>query len=542
MAASGTISLATMACSDPPTMGTGLSADGRSPDETCAAEVASHAEARLLTRSEYRRTVQDLLGTDLDPTTSFPSEPVVGGFENDASSHQANPLLVEKHAEAAALLAADVLERGIDTLHPCDEELSASQCVTSFIARFGVRAYRRPLTASEHDSFQSLYNRGLPTLGHEGALGTIVEVALQSPQFLYRVEAPISASNSRLVQLGPYEMASRLSYFFWGTMPDDELLARAGTGELNTEDQIEAQARRLLLDEKAESRLREFHRQWLGLSRLSSIARDDAPSGAKASWEEATLRYLDAIVWGETPTVREIFSSPLFYYDDSLAELYGMAETGGWSSTANEAERHGLLTQPGIMALFAHSDQSSPIQRGVFVRENVLCEEVQPPPPTVNNNPPDPDPNLTTRERFAVHTEIPACANCHRLIDPLGFGFENYDHLGRFRTHENALPVDVSGEIVEMEEDALEGPFEDPAEMALRIAESETALTCLARKWFGFAMGRTHNEGDSCSIEDSVVAAAAVDGDVRELLIGLAKSPAFRFRPAHESDMIAEAP
>lgn len=535
------LALGAIACSDLPTM----ARDGAAPiapDESCAAEVVSHAEARLLTRSEYRRTIRDLLGTDLDPTVHFPPEPVVGGFENDASSHQANPLLVEKHTEAAALLTEEVMSRGIDSVYSCDEGLSGSECATAFIEHFGLRAYRRPLTAAERSSYQSLYNRALPTLGHEAALGTVVEVALQSPQFLYRVEAPISASNSRLIRLGPYEMASRLSYFFWGTMPDNELLAQAGAGTLTTEEEIETQARRLLMDQRAEARTREFHRQWLGLSRLSSIARDDAPAGAKDSWEESTLRYLDGIVWGDNPTVEQIFSSSRFYYDDSLADLYGLQANGSWASSTNEAERHGLLTQPGIMALFAHADQSSPIQRGVFVREHILCEEVQPPPPTVDNNPPDPDPNLTTRERFAVHTETPACANCHRLIDPLGFGFENYDHLGRFRTHENDIPVDVSGEIVEMEEEALEGPFDGPAEMARRIAESETALSCLARKWFAFAMGRNHNEGDRCSIEESVSEAAVMDGNVQELLVSLAKSPAFRFRPAHDADVVSEAP
>jgi hypothetical protein len=160
----------------------------------------------------------------------------------------------------------------------------------------------------------------------------------------------------------------------------------------------------------------------------------------------------------------------------------------------------------------------------------------------VDNNPPDPDPNLTTRERFAVHTESPVCANCHRLIDPLGFGLENYDHLGRFRAEENGLPVDASGEIVEVAEDEIEGPFSTPGEMADRIAQSDTVLSCLARKWFTFAMGRAHNEGDRCSIDDAVATAAVQDGNLQELLIALTASPAFRHRPRHESDVEGPAP
>jgi hypothetical protein len=495
------------------------------------------AEARLLTRSEYRRSVQDLLHTALDPTSNFPPEPVVAGFENDASSHQANPLLVEKHAEAAALLAVDLLLRGTSTVFACPEDLADSDCADAFIENFGRRAYRRPLTPGESGSFAQLYERAAPSLGHEAALATIVEAALQSPQFLYRVEAPISEVSGAAVPLGPYEMASRLSYFLWGTTPDDELLAAASENALKSPEQVEAQARRLLQDERARDRAREFHSLWLGLSRFDSIARDEAPEGAPAALRESTLRYIDHVLWSETPTARELFSSSRYYYNETLAPLYGNEAPSGWASTTNTDERHGLLTQPGMMALFAHADQSSPIQRGVFVRESILCEEVEPPPPSVNNNPPDPDPNLTTRERFAVHTENPACANCHRLIDPMGFGFENYDHLGRFRSEENGLPIDTSGEIVEVLEDSLEGPFAGPEEMADRLAESETILSCLARKWFIFAMGRTHNEGDRCSIDGAVEVAASDDGNLQELLIALTKSTAFRTRPRHESDV-----
>lgn len=529
----------TLACENLPSL---EGAETPAPPELCATHVQAQAEARLLTRSEYRRSVQDLLRTELDPTISFPPEPVVAGFENDASSHQANPLLVEKHAEAAATLAEELLSRGIEAVFPCEEGDTESSCADAFIEDFGLRAYRRPLTDGERASLRSLYDRASPTLGHPAALGAVVEVALQSPQFLYRIEAPISEATGSTVRLGPYELASRLSYFLWGTMPDDSLLQAAAANALATPEQVEVQARRLIGSERARERAREFHRQWLGLSRLTSVARDSAPQGAASSWSESTLLYIDGILWGDSPTAQNLFSSSLFYYDDTLADLYGQEAKGDWTSTSQADERHGLLTQPGLMALLAHADQSSPIQRGVFVRENILCEEVQPPPPSVDNNPPDPDPNLTTRERFAVHTENPACANCHRLIDPLGFGFENYDHLGRFRHEEHGIAIDTSGDIVEVEEDDIEGPFSGPEEMADRIAESETVLRCLAHKWFAFAMGRTHSEGDLCSMADAVSASAAQEGDLHELLVALTKSAAFRYRPRHESDLEEPAP
>lgn len=502
----------------------------------------NHAEARLLTRSEYRRTVQDLLKTETDPTMSFPPEPVVGGFENDASSHQANPLLVEKHALAAELLAGEVLGRGVETLFECDPEAGEQECALDYIEYFGRRAFRRPLNQAELDSFKLLYDRAAPSLGHEGALATFIEAALQSPQFLYRVEAPVGEGETEeeVVPLGPYELASRLSYFLWGTMPDEELLLAAENGELETASQVGAQARRLLQSDRAKERTREFHEQWLGLGRLSSIARNDSPPGAATAWEESTQLFLEHVFWGDSPKVSALFSDSTLFYNDVLGPLYDLPAGEAFASTQVPDTRSGLLTQPGLMALLAHSDQSSPIQRGVFVRENILCEEVEPPPPTVDNNPPDPDPNLTTRERFAVHTESPACARCHELIDPLGFGLEAYDHLGRYRDEENGLPIDTSGALVDLHEDALEGPFDGAQELSSKIATSESVLSCLAQKWFTFAMGRSQIEGDTCSLDAAVKVASQADGDLHELLLALCQSDAFRFRTAHESDEGAE--
>lgn len=516
-------------------------AEQPAPDGACQAVAQAPAEARLLTRSEYRRTVRDLLNTKLDPTTSFPPEPVVAGFENDASSHQPNPLLVEKHAAAAEQLAADLLERGVDSIFVCQEGAAQRKCAEDFVEAFGLRAYRRPLTNGERESLLDLYDQASPGLGHEDALATMVEAALQSPQFLYRVEAPTSQASGTSVKLGPYEMASRLSYFFWGTMPDKRLLEAAAKDELSTAEQVMTQARRLVASSRAHARAREFHDQWLGLPHLLSVARDGAPDGAATSWYESTHRFIDGVLWGEAPTGAELFSSPAIHFDASLASLYGFEPPSDWQSEL-EPQRHGLLTQPGLMALLSHADQSSPIQRGVFVRETILCEEVQPPPPTVDDNPPDPDPNLTTRERFQIHTESPACANCHRLIDPLGFGFESYDHLGRYRATENDLPIDTSGAILEVEESAIEGDFSGAQELTARIAQSETALSCLARKWFTFAMGRAHTSADNCSIEEALSASIAQGGDLQELLVQLASSSAFRHRPTHESDKQGKTP
>lgn len=512
--------------------------DAPVPAELCGSENISKGSARLLTRSEYAHTIRDLLGTELDPTARFPVEPVVDGFNNNAASHQANPLLVEKYADSAALLAQEIEGRGFAQLIDCGPE-EGRACAELFVDSFGLRAYRRPLTDDEKTGFMRLYDRSAPTFGHEPALGAILESMLQAPQFLYRVEAPTAKADSTAIALGPYELASRLSYFLWGSMPDDELLEEAAANRLSTVEQIEAQARRLLANERARLRVREFHSQWLDVERLHSIARNDAPKAAVESWEESLLRFTDRVFWSEGSRVSELYNSDKIYVDDTLAALYGIdrgESEGNWTGIRVPNERFGLLTQPGFMALHAHAAQSSPIQRGVFIRERLFCQPVDPPPPSVNNNPPDPDPNLTTRERFAVHTEQPACARCHELIDPLGFGFEGYDQVGRFRTEENGLPIDTSGGLVELEEESLNGPFATPQELAQRVAESETVLSCLGEKWFTFALGRPHSEKDECSIDQAVASAAAHGGSLQELLIALTTTDSFRYRKAHESD------
>ena len=184
------------------------------------------------------------------------------------------------------------------------------------------------------------------------------------------------------------------------------------------------------------------------------------------------------------------------------------------------------------MALFAHADQSAPVLRGAFVRERILCLPVDPPPPEVNPNPPPVDVNATTRERFAQHTAEPSCAGCHVLIDGVGFGFERYDQFGRYRELENSLPVDESGEVVGTEDPQLEGTFVGAAELATRIAGSDRVRDCVATHWYRYAMGRVEDTADACSLEDVKRRFRAGNGQFSELLVGIALSDAFRYRPA----------
>jgi len=505
------------------------------PPGSCNAVGAPVPEARLLTNSEYRRTIQALLGETGDPTVNFPHEPEVDGFTNSASTHRANPLLIENFHQAAGLLAQLAQERGLDLLVPCEGDDAV--CADLFIEDFGRRAFRRPLEAGERAAFETLYSRLAPSLGHEEALSAIIEAALQSPQFLYRVEAPRSQAEVGTIPLGPYELASRLSYFLWGTMPDETLLLAADGGSLISAADVERETRRMLADTRARERVVEFHRQWLGVEALPSLTRDDAPDGLGPSLQQSLDAFVDGVFWAESATLADFFTSPVVYVDTLLAELEDLNPPDeGFEARDLRPRRSGLLTQPALMALLANPDQSSPIRRGVFVRDRILCAPAAAPPANIDNSPPDPDPNLTTRERFAVHTQSDDCSICHQAIDPIGFSFEGFDQLGRFREEENGQPVDTSGALVDSGDAAIDGPLTDAVELSSRLATSGQVARCVASKWFTFALGRPAASTDQCALDAVHTQVAESGGNLIEMLVALTTSPAFRLRGPHPEE------
>lgn len=506
------------------------------PDPSEQTSRPSPALARLLTHLEYQRTVEDLLDTHLNVVADFPPEPVVFGFSNNAQSYQMTPLLMEQQRKAATALAEEARERGFEALGICSSN-DEQECADEVIEKFGRRAFRRPLDQDELSSLKSLYLRAKTGLGHDAALAAVVEAYLTSPQFLYRIEAPAVDSTEDAILLGPFELSSRLSYFLTGSMPDEELLTAAENGELFDLVAVEQQARRLLASPRARERIREFHGQWLGLDRLASISRDGAVEGSNESLRESIDQFLDNIFWSETSSVNDLYSSSAIYVDERLASMYNLEPSASmWLAVSVPAERAGLLTQPALLSLLAHPDQSAPVKRGVFIRETILCQEVAAPPPTVNNTPPDPDPSLTTRERFAVHTEDAVCAECHSLIDPVGFAFEAYDQLGRYRTAENGIPIDESGALLGFPEATLNSPVSTGLELATRVSESDTALNCLAEKWLIFALGRGMSADDQPALSQAVEHAQRLGGSMQELLIALSLSDVFLKRAAHDLD------
>jgi hypothetical protein len=253
--------------------------------------------------------------------------------------------------------------------------------------------------------------------------------------------------------------------------------------------------------------------------------------------KESLKTFLEGVYFADKGNFATLMTDSTVYLNGTLAPLYGgtTSKTDGFEAQTPTDPRFGLLTQPALQALLSHSNQTAPVIRGVFVRERILCLDVAPPPPGFNPVAPDPDPNATTRERFAQHTAQPACAACHKLIDGIGFGFERYDQLGRYRATENGLDVDESGEVIGTGETGLDGPYTASSDMLTRIAQSPMARDCLATNWYRYSYGRKEVPEDTCSLTQLKDRFTSSKGDLKELLVGLTQTDSFLYRPAMEA-------
>lgn len=498
----------------------------------CSVLHVGNTPLRRLSRAEYDRTVRDLLGVEGNPSSALAPDERIGPFTSNAIA-PITDLLVQQHMEAAESIAAEVAPH-VESLMPC--AMGSEGCATRFIAELGRRAYRRPLSAEELARYETVHAQGLALGDERDALRLVLTAMLQSPNFLYHVErgdplASGSASDGTPVPLTSYELAARLSYFLWGTMPDDELLDAADAG-LDDPEALRGQAERLLDDPRARDAIGSFHLQWLGLETLTTIDKDQNlypgfDDATRRALQDETVRFADRVIREDDGRLETLLTASWSMLDGPLFALYGVDPRDPNEPVAlDPTQRAGILTQAGVLAAHAHRNQSSPVHRGILVRENFLCQPLPPPPPNVNNTPPEPTPGQTTRQRFAAHRDREECANCHRLIDGIGLGFEHYDAIGAYRTTDADLPVDATGDIVGAGE--IDGAFDGAIELAGMLAESDMVRQCVGRQWFRFALGRMESNDDECTRRSIQEAFDASDGDLRELMIAIATSDAFR--------------
>jgi hypothetical protein len=380
-----------------------------------------------------------------------------------------------------------------DLIVTCDPLADGEDvCLRQIIDEFVTRAWRRPLTPAEVEALMGLYGVAQDEgQGFEDALHLILEAALSSPHFLFRAELDDDPTSPEPHPLGEYELASRLSYFLWSSMPDDELFALAAEGTLSQPAVLEQQVERMLADPKSEALVENFAGQWLYIRALDDVFKDtwtfpEFDDELRASMRTEMEEFFRSFIT-ESRSMRDLLNGTSTKIDDRLAAIYGVEPVGpGWVEVDLAGiPRRGLLTSPGLMTVLSHPVTTSPVKRGKWVLDQLLCIPPPPPPPDVEIPPPDPDSGETMREQLAKHREDPACAQCHDLIDPIGLAFENYDPIGKYRLQDKGYDIDASGEM------PTDGDyFADAIELADLLAADEEFPHCTVRKTFIYALGR----------------------------------------------------
>lgn len=487
-----------------------------------------------LTRREYNNTVRDLLGDTTRPADAF------------AEDHDRSFLF--RRAGLVATQDADLLRTAAEGLAQtaikapekilgCDPATGEDSCAAKFVSDFGLRAYRRPLADVEKMHLTALYQdaRTNQKLSFNDAIGLLIEAILQAPAFLYHWESPYEAPKlaGAAVALGPYDVASRLSYFIWGSMPDQTLFDAAASGKLATDAEITEQARRMLADNKAKDAATAFFREWLELDQIAQLPKDaaeypDYKDDLKSAIVAETETYTRSVMFDGGGKLETLLSADYSFQNQLLGKVYGNSGSGTTLSklTLDTTQRLGLLTQPSFLALAGSPDGSNPVKRGKAVYTKLMCGELPPPPPNVPPAKPA-TAGGTTRQRFTEHDQNECARGCHLLMDPIGYAFEHYDGIGRYRTLDNDQPVDSTGRI---QLDGIERPFADAVELTRILSTSDTVRNCFARQWFRFAVGRNDTVQDAPSLASIAAAFAANQFDMRDLAPAIAASRSFRFR------------
>jgi len=492
---------------------------------------------RRLNQAQYGRAVHDLLGEDVVlPTSLEPDERIDGLRAIGSAVTTISPRGVEQYEQAAFDLAAQALDTKGERKRflPCLQDNDfPDPCIEGFFRDFGPRVWRRPLTDLEVDRMTGISIRAGGLLGdaYEG-LEFGLAAMLQSPNFLFRVELgepdPDAPGEYRFTD---YEMATRLSFLLWDTIPDAELLQAASRGDLTDAEGLEEQVDRMLSDDRVEDGLRAYFTDMFSLYSLDELNKDPtvfthmSPEVGPAAREETLLGILH-LVQDQDGDFRDLLTTRTTFLDRRLSSIYGVPapiwDGFGMTEWPKDHGRRGFLGQVSFLAGHSHAVASSPTLRGKFIREVLLCHMIPAPPADVDTSIPEPvEGRVTMRDRVAKHLEDDYCAGCHSITDPIGLGLENFDGLGHWRDREYGTTIDPSGE--------LDGaPFDDAWDLAARMREHPDLPECLTKTVLSYASGRTLSDGEWDAVRYHAEGLEAEGHSFLALLRDVALSPAFR--------------
>ena len=510
----------------------------------CAELTSPTSRAPRLSHTQWENATRDLLRLDARSglSSTFIPDPTSGLFDNDGTGLTVRNPLWTGYQRAAEQLADQISADPIAL-----ERLSApvgtpAERLSTFIRDFGLRVYRRPLTGAETTRLAALAARAAefhPSLDpFSGGARIVIETTLQSPHFLYRPEMAPAAGEG--VPLSSYEVASRLSFALWNSIPDDALLAAAAADSLRTSAGVRVQAERMLADPRAHDMVGDFHFQWLDARKYADITRSTAlfpeyDAELPESMRQEALRFVDAVVFDDLGGLDELLTASFTVADARIARVYGVTgPTTGWERIELGPERAGLFTQIGFLAAQSTSTESDPIHRGVQLNRRVLCANLPAPPAEVPPLPPagtgEPQ---TQRQRINAHTGEGTCgARCHgTMINPIGFAFEHYDALGRWQDTDNGLPVDAAASYFF---ESGEREYRDAVALATVMATESATHRCYTGHWLEYLYGRRLNAVDNVLVDRVAERSLAGSANVRDVILDIVTSGPFISRSSTE--------
>ncbi len=492
---------------------------------------------RRLNRVEYNNTIRDLVGIDFHPADDFPSDDVGYGFDNIGDVLSMAPILMEKYVDAAERIVDKAWQspearKRIMICQPTEK--TKIDCARKILENFALHAYRRPLKGDEVDRLVGFVTQSeAQGDSFERGLQLALQAILVSPHFLFRIELDAQPNNPDAVHaVNKFELASRLSYFLWSSMPDEELFQLAKQGILHKEEILEAQVRRMLKDPKSRSLVDNFAGQWLQLRSLKSATPDPGlfptfdDSLRSAMLKESSLFF--AAIMNEDRSILDFLDADFTFVNERLARHYGIPGIKGEkfqrvSPTGDQ--RGGILTQASILTVTSNPTRTSPVKRGKWILENILGTPPPPPPPEVPELKEGQELTGTLRQRMVQHRANPNCAVCHERMDPLGFGFENYDAVGTWRTQDGKFPIDPSGTLPDGRS------FKGPKELkAILKSKEEEFRRCFAEKMLTYALGRGLEYFDKAAVEQITRNLAKNQNRFSALVIEIVKSDPFQKR------------
>jgi hypothetical protein len=516
--------------------GTGATGAGAAGPTACVPGVSATSQLPKLTNLQYENTVRDLFEIASAPTSSLAPDSIGAVDERSWQGYKdtADAIVAQVMGDAAA--------KG--RVFTCTTQDAA--CMDQVVTNFGQRAFRRPVTDAEKGRFMAMFNdaANITETGSWDEISTLIlKSFLISPSFLVRAETASQtpdASNANLYPLTSYEVASRLSYMLWDTMPDTELFQAAASDALTTKEGILAQAQRMLTSGKAHSKVATFHEQYMKMgngTRWSEVLRDPARyPGFTADMvpllSESTAKFFDSVVFESNGSFQDLLTLPKAFINDKLAPLYGL-QAGSYGSELSlqsvDENRPGVFTQVGFLAVNAAYARTSPILRGAFLQKEVLCTVLGSPPADAQSAT-VPTSGSTNRENMDSMTAAPECKGCHHnYINPTGFALESFDPVGAWQTEEmdTGAAIDTNATVLIGEKEvAVTGP----KDLMTAIAASPEAQRCYAQKWVQFAYERSATAQDVCTVDAMAAKLTAGGYTVLDLVTDLTQSDSFRIR------------